>query len=102
MCTSHTPCRTRRTCCSPILYNREFGTYLLHVLAPLAPHPNDFTPLDLMIWLVFIMTLLARVEFEASRALYLASRLLMLAAYELLLGCARVLLVLSGAILCDP
>jgi hypothetical protein len=55
-----------------------------------------------MIRLVFIMTLLARVEFEASRALYLASRLLMLAAYELLLGCARVLLVLSGAIFCDP
>jgi hypothetical protein len=72
------------------------------MLAPLAPNPSDLRPLDLMIWLVFIMTLLARVEFKASRALYLASRLLMLAAYELLLGCVRVLLVLSRAIFCDP
>jgi hypothetical protein len=71
------------------------------VLAPLAFQPHDLKPLDLMIRFVFIMTLLARVEFEASRALQLASRQLMLAAYGLLLRCVRVLLVLPWAILCD-
>ena len=86
------------------LYNLESFTYLLYVLAALAPQPHDLRPLDLMIRLILIMTLFARVEFEAPRTLYLASRLLMLAAYGLLillLRCVRVLRVLFRAIFCD-